>query len=67
MEIWDRETIKVADENALEDVINVLESGDEDLSDWERDFVESVQEQWEDYGWLTDKQLEKILDIWHKI
>lgn len=67
MEIWDRETIKVADENALEDVINALESGDEDLSDWERDFVESVQEQWEDYGWLTDKQLEKILDIWHKI
>lgn len=67
MDIWDKDTIRVADENALDDVINAFESGDEDLSDWERDFIESVQEQWEDYGWLTDKQLEKVLDIWHKI
>ncbi|OPZ22635.1 MAG: hypothetical protein BWZ03_00731 [bacterium ADurb.BinA186] len=67
MDIWDKESIKVADENALDDVINAFECGDEDLSDWERDFIESVQEQWEDYGWLTDKQLEKILDIWRKI
>ena len=36
------------------------------LSKWERDFVVSVEEQWRNKRWLSDKQKEILGKIWDK-
>jgi hypothetical protein len=38
----------------------------ENLSDWEREFVESVSEQWTRRRSLSDKQKEVLGRIWDK-
>lgn len=37
------------------------------LSAWEEDFFDSIKEQFEDRGTLTDKQKAKLSEIWERI
>lgn len=37
------------------------------LSAWEEEFIESIKEQFEDRGTLTDKQKAKLSEIWERI
>ena len=36
------------------------------LSNWEKDFVDSIQERFLGGGELSPKQLEKLSDLWEK-
>lgn len=47
----------------IEDMLNVLETPRKQLTKWEEDFVESVKEQFEERGTLTDKQVEVLEKI----
>ena len=38
-----------------------------DLSKWEQDFIESITEQFEERGTLSDRQVEKLNQIYDKI
>lgn len=46
------------------DMLDDLQVCRHDLSEWEHDFVESVRDQWEDRGWLSEKQQETLYRIW---
>lgn len=35
-------------------------------NDWEADFINSVKEQLEEKGCLSDAQLQKLSEIWHR-
>ena len=37
------------------------------LSEWERNFVISVEDQWRRKRWLSDAQKEKLGQIWDKV
>ena len=56
---------KETDDLIMDDLISALHNGR--LNSWEAGFVESIHEQWEDKGRLTDAQLDKARDIWLKI
>lgn len=45
--------------------VSFLMDSDGDLSDWEYDFVQSVAELDEEQ--FTDKQIETVEEIWHRI
>lgn len=47
----------------ISDCIEALESNDEDFTDYEHDFLLSIQEQNEE-GHLSEKQQEKLEEIW---
>lgn len=42
-------------------MLHELESPSKELTDWEEKFIESVTDQFDSKGWLSDRQLE-ILD-----
>lgn len=48
------------------DELDDLLAVDGGLSDWELEFVESVHDQVQDGRELTDRQIEKIGEIWDK-
>ena len=51
----------------VEDVLEALRTHFvERLSPWEYDFLESVSRQWEEKGSLTDKQREKLDQIFER-
>lgn len=45
----------------IEDWINTVQLSGRDLSKWEQDFMESIQDQFERKKWISDKQ-EEILE-----
>lgn len=49
----------------INDEIDV--QADRRLTPWEREFLESVQEQWEDRQWLSERQGEVLERIWEKL
>ncbi len=55
----------------LEDCENVRNvekrNGGPDFSKWELDFLDSVEEQFDESGFLTERQNEKLRQIWDKI
>lgn len=55
------------DTDKLKEVFDGITAKFEELTKWEQDFVESVKEQWEDRGELTDRQLEYLEKIWMKV
>ncbi len=67
MSLMSRELI----ERMLEDCENVRNvekhNGGPDFSKWELDFLDSAGEQFEESGFLTERQNEKLRQIWEKI
>lgn len=37
------------------------------FSSWDKEFLESIEEQWTEKKWLSPKQIETLEDIWDKI
>ena len=50
----------------VQDVIEAVESHARDLSDWESEFMDSIRRQWDDRGTLTEKQMEKLDQVFEK-
>jgi hypothetical protein len=44
--------------------LDCLKTPSEELSTWEEDFIESLTEQFDERGTLTDRQFEKLEDIY---
>lgn len=57
------------DESKLDEVLITLEQPDiqERMTPWERGFVASVSEQYEEKGYLTEGQLIKLEEIWMRM
>jgi len=36
------------------------------LSEWEKNFIKSIKEYTDNAGFLSDKQLQKLSDLWEK-
>lgn len=43
------------------------ETREEKLSDWERNFIDSIGKQMAEGHSLTDKQVERLEEIWEKV
>ena len=54
-------------EDALEDCQSALRASNCPFSSWEREFIESVVEQWEERQHLTSRQREVLAEIWDKV
>lgn len=51
-----------------ENVANIpKERGGPGFNEWEKEFLESLREQFDRNGSLTDKQLEKLEELWDKV
>jgi hypothetical protein len=55
------------DVSRLQDVFDGLEENIEKLTKWEQNFLESVKDQWERNGTLSDSQLETLEKLWMKV
>ena len=49
------------DKNRIGEVVQACAENINRLSDWERNFIESVSDQWDRKHWLSDRQ-EEILE-----
>ena len=50
-------------ETLIEDCLNRYDK----MNDWEREFMESIKDQYDDRGTLTETQEIKLNDIWEKV
>jgi regulator of sigma D len=53
--------------NETDQLITDCETRDDKLSEWEQGFIQSVREQFDRRGSLSDKQLEILNNIWEKV
>lgn len=53
------------DLKSIDFVMNEL-SCNPNLSDWEKGFIKSIKEYSDNGGFLSDKQLSKLSDLWEK-
>jgi len=55
----------------IEDMIYDIHEADGtmyfNLSDWEKEFLDSIEDWFADNDDLTDKQIDKLTEIWNKI
>jgi hypothetical protein len=51
----------------VEQIITDCENREERLTDWERNFIDSVSKQFKEKGSLSPKQLEVLNKIWDKV
>lgn len=54
----------------FDDYLNMIEdceSNESLLNDWECEFIDSVRNQIEEERPLSDRQIEKLEDIWEKV
>ncbi len=54
-------------DDVLSECQSALEASNCPFSDWERDFIESVTDQFDRKGSLSEKQRETLKKIWEKI
>ena len=55
-------------DKAIDYIISGLaDSRSPKLSDWEKNFIESVSDQWHNKRWLSDRQKEILGRIWDKV
>lgn len=54
-------------EEALEDCETAISARNCPFTDWEEEFIGSVQEQFLERGGLSDKQCETLQKIWDKV
>ena len=52
---------------AIEDCCSALDARNCPFTAWEKEFVESIYEQWDDKGWLSERQKEVLQKIWNKV
>jgi hypothetical protein len=52
---------------ALEDCLGVFNASNCPFTDWEKEFLESVDEQFAARGGLSEKQQDRLEAIWGKI
>jgi hypothetical protein len=65
----------MAKDKDVEEMISDCESavgidrshGGPGFGSWEEGFIESIREQFDERGSLTDKQIEKLTELWNKI
>jgi len=53
------------DRKSITFVINEL-SHNTNLSEWEKGFIKNIKEHFESGKFLSDKQLQKLSDLWEK-
>ena len=51
----------------LEDMLYDLDCKSKDLSDWESEFVQSLRDRLESGRDLTERQIEKLEEIWNRV
>ena len=54
-------------EQAIDDCISSLNAVNCPFTDWEEDFLGSVQEQYVERGGLSERQCETLQKIWDKV
>lgn len=56
-------------EEEIQDIIERCKDAAQDgeLSQWEEEFIASIEAQFEEKGTLSDGQIEKLEQIWEKI
>ena len=54
-------------EQALEECKSVFNASNCPFSEWEMEFIDSIENQYLDRGSLSEKQSEKLQKIWDKI
>jgi len=54
-------------EEALDDCNSALTATNCPFTAWEKEFLESVAEQWEEREYLSEKQRDTLKRIWDKI
>jgi len=54
--------------NNRESIAYVIDSLSDNshLSEWEKRFIKSIKEYYDDGGFLSDKQSQKLSDLWEK-
>lgn len=51
----------------LPELVSLVEADDRRLTQWEKDFIPSISEQWSRKRWLSDDQKKSLGKIWDKI
>jgi hypothetical protein len=54
-------------EEALDDCNSALTASNCPFTAWEKEFVESVGEQWEERQFLSEKQRDTLRRVWDKV
>lgn len=54
-------------ERALEDCESAMSASNCPFTAWEREFVESLVEQWDEKQHLTGRQRDVLAEIWDKV
>lgn len=54
-------------ENAIDDCENAATASNHPFSQWDLEFIESIREQFDERGSLSEKQLHVLGRIWDKI
>lgn len=54
-------------EKILNDCCREAQASNSCFSDWEQDFIESINDQYSERGFLTDRQIEILERTWNKI
>ena len=54
-------------ERAMSEIEDAISLDDGEFTDWELEFIDSVRDGYEQYGRLTEKQLEVLEKIWDKV
>lgn len=54
-------------QEALDDCFNAITTRNCPFTDWEKEFLESVSEQWDERQRLSEKQRDTLKDIWDKV
>lgn len=55
------------DAGTIIDMLNDLELNEDDLTDWERNFVDSVQRRLSTTRPASEDQIEKVIEIWRRV
>ena len=51
----------------IDDCKSALGCSNSNFNKWEEDFILNIEDKIEEFGSLTPKQMEKLLQIWDKI
>lgn len=54
-------------QEALDDCLSAISARNCPFSPWDREFLESVAEQWEERQSLSERQQDALRDIWDKV
>ncbi len=58
-----KQTEMRSDRDMVQDLLDELVDISDGMSEWECDFVDSVDQQYRKEGWISDKQLAKATEI----